>query len=1244
MMIPFHIRFRKLPPTLHRVEPQYQVAVEFHVSRKARLKYQFDRSMFTSTGNVIFANFHAARLFAQKMNEKRDVLLHPEQAVSAAELNALGLIDEILHSLLARYRQQVGAHIFDEALRFLSQRLGSGNVDTALQKFVEEFPPLAVFTGETDISAYLKGSTGETPNRQIVLEEMLMLWLSNLNPAFRKYAELFDDSPLRKETPYVEIMNTLDDYFEEQPPVEWLPGSKPEPLLRFLQRPFREAPNSLIDQLKYIKENWGAQLESLLTIKQELILGEAFLAQWGVPAGNLSLRLLRGIDFVTEEQKLRFNPALGPAPTRVPDFEIVEEEPEQFSPDMHWMPRLILIAKSTFVWLDQLSKKYRRSITRLDEIPDEELDLLSRWGFTGLWLIGVWERSQASKKIKQLCGNPEAESSAYSLYDYQIAQQLGGEEAYQNLKERCWQRGIRLASDMVPNHTGIDSKWVMEHPDWFIQLSYPPFPSYTFNGPDLSWNPEISLYIEDHYYDRSDAAVVFKRVDNRTGEVRYIYHGNDGTSMPWNDTAQLDYTQAVVREAVIRTIIEVAKRFPIIRFDAAMTLAKRHFHRLWFPPPGSGGDIPSRAEHGMTRAEFDALMPKEFWREVVDRVTEEVPDTLLLAEAFWLMESYFVRTLGMHRVYNSAFMNMLKNEENEKYRLTIKKTIEFDPEILKRYVNFMNNPDEDTAIEQFGDGDKYFGVCTMLVTMPGLPMFGHGQVEGFREKYGMEYRRAYWDEHPNEYLIARHEREIFPLLKKRALFAEVQHFLLYDFYLADGAVDENVFAYSNRYGNEKALVVFHNVYRETRGWINLSAAFAVKEEGSESIHLEQRKLAEGLVLSTDENTFCIFRDHITGLEYIRSVKRIHEQGLYLELKAYQYHVFMDFREVADDDSRLYARLAESLGDRGVPDMEEAAQEVYLQPLHQAYREAAGATVLQRIIDIREKKSPDSEEAFADILLMIKEKYLFFLQTVLAFEALQANPETLTEHILRRVSVLLWFSPQSVTSREKKIKLIEERLKTVMQDETFTSGVLFNWLLLHRLGELGTAEPENSAAIGALSRSRIEQWMLSGIIQHEFTRLGMDDSQGSHAVSLIKLLITCQNWYENSSRPSTAHQLLERLFRNTDFQQYIGVNEFNNIVWFNKEAFEDAVQWLLVMEVFRIVSDEPEREKKSAAARTGTSISGKPAVLPQKTIKKILSVFRIVEKWLNAVEKSEYQVEKLLEVVKGEKKKKKTTAR
>jgi len=63
-------------------------------------------------------------------------------------------------------------------------------------------------------------------------------------------------------------------------------------------------------------------------------------------------------------------------------------------------------------------------------------------------------------------------------------------------------------------------------------------------------------------------AVVFKRVDHSSGYTKYVYHGNDGTSFPWNDTAQLNYLIPEVREAVIQTILHVARKFPIIRFEA----------------------------------------------------------------------------------------------------------------------------------------------------------------------------------------------------------------------------------------------------------------------------------------------------------------------------------------------------------------------------------------------------------------------------------------------------------------------------------------------------------------------------------------------------------------------------------------------------------------------------------------------------------------------------------------------------
>ena len=62
--------------------------MEFHISHHARKKYQFDEHLYSLTGNVIFADFHAARLFAQKINSKRNLAVNPEQTVRAGDLRS----------------------------------------------------------------------------------------------------------------------------------------------------------------------------------------------------------------------------------------------------------------------------------------------------------------------------------------------------------------------------------------------------------------------------------------------------------------------------------------------------------------------------------------------------------------------------------------------------------------------------------------------------------------------------------------------------------------------------------------------------------------------------------------------------------------------------------------------------------------------------------------------------------------------------------------------------------------------------------------------------------------------------------------------------------------------------------------------------------------------------------------------------------------------------------------------------
>ena len=152
--------------------------MEFHISRSARDFYEFDQSLFSLSGNIIFANFHAVRLFAQKMNNKRDLVSFPERTVRAGQLNAMGLIDEILHYLVGLYRQEKNPQAMAQALEWLDDRLGKEAVDIALRRFADEFPPVAVYRREVPLDGYLEGETQGVPNRQILLEEMLMLWLA----------------------------------------------------------------------------------------------------------------------------------------------------------------------------------------------------------------------------------------------------------------------------------------------------------------------------------------------------------------------------------------------------------------------------------------------------------------------------------------------------------------------------------------------------------------------------------------------------------------------------------------------------------------------------------------------------------------------------------------------------------------------------------------------------------------------------------------------------------------------------------------------------------------------------------------------------------------------------------------------------------------------------------------------------------------------------------------------------------
>jgi hypothetical protein len=564
----------------------------------------------------------------------------------------------------------------------------------------------------------------------------------------------------------------------------------------------------------------------------------------------------------------------------------------------------------------------------------------------------------------------------------------------------------------------------------------------------------------------------------------------------------------------------------------------------------------------------------------------------------------------------------------------IKNTLEFDPDIMKRYVNFMSNPDERTAIDQFGKGDKCFGVAALMATLPGLPMFGHGQIEGFTEKYGMEYQRPRYDERPDHWLIERHDREIAPLLKRRWLFAESSSFLLYDFFQGNGSVDENIFAYSNRNGGERALVVFNNRYGATHGTIDFSAAYADKGAGQ----LRQQRLREGLGLSGDGAAILAFRDSLTGLEYLRRADELRDRGLTLDLHAYQCHVFLDWRELRVTAQQPWDKLCAQLNGRGVANLDDALVSLELRPVHDALRAQLDSAVVRIFADLAEhpravaagptakdKKIEMERREFFDMAWRRCEMFLHEAQKAyvsraglrkegMDFVAL-TSPALLGPAFRERlrgamrIPVVEALFPTPWTAAARRV------LPSPSPQFTATAmwGPVLAWCALELLAESIYAEKPERIALDLFDRLRLREPFAQA-----FTELGFEGEEGWRVAARIKVVLLSGAGVGRDEKPPVVVEepedskgktaakvgtemsadepadlsedegvgLSAALWLDPDVRWLTGVHEADGHEYLVRESYEELLWWLQMPRLLKVAS-EPVPDRGEIQAMGGS---------------------------------------------------------
>ena len=506
----------------------------------------------------------------------------------------------------------------------------------------------------------------------------------------------------------------------------------------------------------------------------------------------------------------------------------------------------------------------------------------------------------------------------------------------------------------------------------------------------------------------------------------------------------------------------------------------------------------------------------------------------------------------------------------------------------------MSNPDERTAIDQFGTGDKYFGVSTLLATLPGLPMLGHGQIEGFTEKYGMEYKQARMRETPNEELVGRHQREIAPLLKKRWAFAESGNFALYDFWNEHGGVDENVFAYSNVSGGERSLVLYNNVYGSTRGTVHVSAASMDKGWGT----MRQRSLAEAMQLPGDPGAIVGYRDTTAGLEYLRRAGGLIESGFSTELRGYQYVVLQQWREMTVTAEQPWDRLCDALHGAGVYNLGEALSKLRLRPVHDALRQMLSVEAIGELVAAagavpgNPKLEPGTEESAPKRGKKgVK-------------EAAGESADPRMEGVLGRVEAFLDRADElrggnggavGAEARPGQRERLRTGLRAVLELPGLQSASpvwpaaatailpggaggelrVATWATILAWAVMRELDGDGGSAAGGGVRT-FDELQFRSALAEIFSGLGVTGEDAWRAAARVRVLLR----YGNEAQPGGT----EDFWKDGDVRWLASVNESGETMYFNQEAFAELLWWMEIPVLVRAAETRPVRTEAFAEVK------------------------------------------------------------
>jgi glycosidase len=358
-------------------------------------------------------------------------------------------------------------------------------------------------------------------------------------------------------------------------------------------------------------------------------------------------------------------------------------------------------------------------------------------------------------------------------------------------------------------------------------------PNHT--GLDHPWveqHPEY--YIRATEEDIARAPLNYTRVKRKNGDLILAY-GRDPYFAGWPDTLQLNYANAATQEAMADELVRIAGRCDGVRCDMAMLVLPEVFQRTWGMPAES------------------------FWPKAIGRVRQQSPSFCFMAEVYWEME-WTMQQQGFDYAYDKRLYDRLR----EGHARPIREHFLAGMDYQNKLARFLENHDEPRAAAAFAN-ETHPAAAVLTFLAPGLRFFHQGQFKGCLKRISPHLGRG-----PNEAVNRPLEEFYERLLEvlRKPVVRDGQWQLLECVPAWDGNGSSDAFiAYAWQDSDDARLLVAVNY----------------------APHPSQCYVRPPFTGLNDKRWR--LRDLLNAAEYERDGTELQSKGLYLDVPAWQCHIF-----------------------------------------------------------------------------------------------------------------------------------------------------------------------------------------------------------------------------------------------------------------------------------------------------------------------------------------------------------------